>query len=80
MDAEADVVPGSSKRFLETAPVRPIFLRTELLQATFSGIEATLLRDAERHLHLLDAHLKASTLDDLLIVSSDAFARQITVK
>jgi hypothetical protein len=55
-------------------------LREEFLRAAFGQSEATLLLAAERYLHLPEARLKASRSGDEILISTDAFARQVTLE
>jgi hypothetical protein len=78
--AAVSLEPGQSKRVLKMTDFGVLSLREEFLRAAFGQSEATLLLAAERYLHLPEARLKASRSGDEILISTDAFARQVTLE
>ena len=79
-ETEVTVKPGEAKRCLETTELGEISLRSEFLHATFAGHDAVCLLIGERNLHLPQAHLTARLADHRIEISTEAFARQITLE
>jgi len=77
---EVEIQPGKSKRCLDTIDFGPISLRSEFLHAGFAGTNATHLLIGERYLHLPHANLSANIINDKIQISSDVFARQMTLE
>ena len=80
LGADVSVAPGESLRVLETVNLGPIPLRSEFLRATFLDQEATWLLIGERYLHLPQATLTVEPADGGFTVTSDVFARQVTLE
>ncbi len=80
MDAYVQILPAQSKRLLDLTGFGFITLRDEFLQATFAGRESTFLLIGEKYLHLPKASLKATRVGDAIEISTDAFARQVTLE
>lgn len=78
--AAVTIEPAQSKRCLDTVDLGPISLREDLLHATFGDTEATYLLKSERYLHLPRAEVRARCVDGKIEVSTDLFARQITLE
>jgi hypothetical protein len=61
----------------------PVNLRSEFLWAELVGPEehktATLLLNGERYLHLPEANLSAEISENAVEISTDVFARQVTL-
>jgi beta-mannosidase len=74
-----EVAPGESKRCLDLTDFGPISLRNEFLWATCAGREATYLLIGERHLGLPEANLCARRVDGGIEITTDRFARQISL-
>ena len=79
LSADVEVAPAESKRCLDTVDLGPISLRGEFLRAEFAGRSATCLLTGERYLHLPEATLAIRRMCDGIEVSTDAFARQVTL-
>jgi hypothetical protein len=80
LEAEVSLGPGEAKRCLVATDLGPINLRSEFLHAAFAGKEATYLLIGERYLHLPSAKIAARITDKGIEVSTDIFARQVTVE
>ena len=78
--ADVAVDPGEARRCLDLTDLGPINLRGEFLHATFAGHEATCLLAGERYLHLPKARLAARKAGQGIEVSTDAFARQVSLE
>jgi beta-mannosidase len=72
--------PGESRRCLDETPLGSIVLRRELLVVNFNKNIITLLLDGERYLHLPEATLKVEKTNKGIEISSDMFARQVTLE
>lgn len=77
---EVDVAPGQSRRSVDTAVLGPISLRHEFLLADLGGMRAIHLLAAERYLVLPEAHVQARVAAGVLVLSTDAFARQVVLE
>jgi beta-mannosidase len=79
-----NVTPGASRRLLDLTPFGPINLRSEFLWAELRTPSATYrashLLIAERYLHLPKATLEVHRVDGGVEVSTDHFARQVTLE
>ena len=73
------MLPGESKRCLSTTDLGPVVMRKEFLQAEFADREVSQLLIGERYLHLPAARLKARMVDGAVEISTNAFARQVTL-
>ncbi len=80
MQAQIELGPGESRRCLHTVDLGPISLRHEFLHAAFRDCEATYLLKGERYLHLPPGKLEAHTVDGSVAISTDVFARQVTLE
>jgi hypothetical protein len=80
LSADVKLQPGEAKRCLSTTDFGPIYLRTEFLHAEFAGHAATHLLIGECYLHLPKAKLGAKLTDGTIEVSTDTFARQVTLE
>jgi len=80
LQAAVTVKPGEALRALDTTELGEISLRSEFLHATFTGHDATCLLIGERYLHLPQAHLRVRQENDRIEITSDAFARQVTLQ
>ncbi len=72
--------PGESRRVLDAAPLRTIVFNREFLVAEFNGHVQTLLLNGERYLQLPDANLIVRTTNDGIEISTDKYARQVTLE
>lgn len=79
MSADVSLRPGESKRVLNLTEIGILSLRDEFLHAGFNGHESTLLLAAERYLHLPQSRLRAQSRGDAIEISTDVFARQVTL-
>ena len=80
LQAEITVKPGQSQRCLDTTEFGEINLRGQFLHASFAGHEATQLLIGERYLHLPQAKLTAKKVGDHLELTTDVFARQVSLQ
>jgi Glycosyl hydrolases family 2/Ig-fold domain/Mannosidase Ig/CBM-like domain len=80
LETEVTVKPGEAKRCLETTELGEISLRSEFLHATFAGHDAVCLLIGERNLHPPQTHLTARRADHRIEITTEAFARQITLE
>jgi hypothetical protein len=75
--------PGEACRGLEMTPLGPINLRSEFLWAELVGSgerqTASLLLIGERYLHLPEAQLSVAASESAVEISTDVFARQVTL-
>jgi beta-mannosidase len=79
MSVEVTLPPGAARRCLDATDLGVIRLRTEFLQASFNGENVTYLLASERHLHLPAAELALHALENGVEISTDQFARQVTL-
>ncbi len=79
MSADVALRPGESKRVLNLTELGILSLHDEFLHAAFNGHESTLLLTAERYLHLPQSRLQARHRGDAIEISTDVFARQVTL-
>jgi hypothetical protein len=80
MRTDAAVAPGEAKRCLDLTDFGPISLREEFLHASFAGQDATYLLIGERYLHLPQSRLSVTFGERAVVVSTDRFARQVTLE
>jgi beta-mannosidase len=80
LQAEVTVKPGEARRCLDLSDFGEISLRTQFLHARFAAHEATALLIGERYLHLPAAHLTARQVADGIEITTDAFARQVSLQ
>jgi beta-mannosidase len=80
LQAEVSIQPGESKRCLTTTELGEISLRTQFLQASFAGRQASLLLIGERYLHLPQAKLQAQIAGNQITIGSDVFARCVSLE
>jgi beta-mannosidase len=80
LSAEVKVGPAQSKRCLDLTDFGTISLREEFLDATFADREATAFLGAERYLHLPAAKLQARMEAGKIRISTDRFARQVSLE
>jgi beta-mannosidase len=80
MDTYVQIAPAQSKRVLDLTAFGFITLRGEFLHATFEGRDSTLLLIGEKYLHLPKASLKVRKLEDGIEITTDVFARQVTLE
>jgi beta-mannosidase len=74
------VAPGEAKRCLVTTDLGAIYLRKEFLHATLGERDATYLLIGERYLHLPKATLMACVVDNRIEISTNVFARTVTLE
>lgn len=80
LTAEVALAPGESRRCLDTVDLGPVLLQGELLHARFGdSVEATHLLLGERYLRLPPAALRVRPVPGGLEVTTDGFARQVTL-
>jgi beta-mannosidase len=83
LTAEVAANPGEALRCLEATPLGPINLRTECLWATLTTPDQTLdaayLLIGERYLHLPAAHISVRPVAGGVELTTDVFARQVTL-
>jgi hypothetical protein len=80
LETQVKVGPGQAKRCLVTTDLGPIYLRNELLHATFGAREATYLLIGERYLHLPNAKLTARATSGRIEIATNVFARAVTLE
>ena len=80
MDTYVQIAPAQSKRVLDLTAFGFVTLRGEFLHATFEGRDSTLLLIGEKYLHLPKASLKVRKLEDGIEITTDVFARQVTLE
>jgi beta-galactosidase/beta-glucuronidase len=80
LQTEVKLEPGQAKRCLVTTELGPIYLRNEFLHATFGTRQATYLLIGERYLHLPKAKLTAHTIGDKIEITTNVFARTVTLE
>jgi hypothetical protein len=80
LSADVRLAPAESKRVLNLTGLGILSLREEFLRACFNGRDAHLLLIAERYLRLPKPNLKARRTGDSIEVSTDVFARQVTLE
>lgn len=73
------LAPGKSKRYFALTELGPIVKRKEFLRAELAGQTVTQLLIAERYLHLPHAKLSVRRTDEGVEISTDVFARQVTL-
>jgi len=71
--------PGEAERCLDATPLRTILKNKEFLIAELNDQKVTHLINAERYLHLPQATLQAHMTSDGLEISTDVYARQVTL-
>jgi beta-mannosidase len=80
LETQIEVEPGRAKRCLLTTELGPIYLRNEFLHATFAERDATYLLIGERYLHLPKAKLAARVLGGKIEITTNLFARTVTLE
>jgi hypothetical protein len=80
LQAEVAIKAGEAQRCLAATELGEISLRSQFLQATFAGRDACCPLIAERYLHLPDAHLNVHRDRERLEITTDKFARQVTLQ
>jgi hypothetical protein len=80
LETRVEVTSGQAKRCLDTAEFGPISLRNEFLHASFASIDSTYLLIGERYLHLPKARLTVQCIESTIQISTDNFARQVTLQ
>jgi beta-mannosidase len=80
LNAEVAVKPGEARRCIDLTPLGEISLRSEFLRATYCGRDVTYLLIGERYLHLPQARLTVHKNKDGIEISTDVFARQVTIQ
>ncbi|UCG48558.1 MAG: hypothetical protein JSU94_02045 [Phycisphaerales bacterium] len=80
LETSVKLQPAQAERCLVTTDLGPVYLRNEFLQASFAGRDATYLLAPERYLHLPKARLTAKVSGAAIEVSTDNFARQVTLQ
>ncbi|UCD64834.1 MAG: hypothetical protein JSW34_05210 [Candidatus Zixiibacteriota bacterium] len=80
IETQIEIEPGRAKRCLITTELGPIYLRNEFLHATFAERDATYLLIGERYLHLPEAKLTASVFGGKIEITTDVFARTVTLE
>ena len=69
-----------SRRCLDETPLRSVVLRRQYLAAEFQGRTVPYLFEGERYLELPSPTLTVRKVRDGIAVSTDVFARQITIQ
>lgn len=77
---EVTLEPGESRRCLDETPLRSVVLRSQYLAAEFQGRTVPHLFEGERYLELPEPKLTVRTSRDGIEVSTDVFARQVTIE
>jgi hypothetical protein len=80
LSAEVRINPGESRRILDATPLRTIVFNKEFLLAEFNGKVQTLLLNGERYLQLPDANLSVRATKGGVEISTDKYARQVTLE
>jgi beta-mannosidase len=80
LEKHVTVGPGQAKRCLVTTDLGPVYLRNEFLHATLGEREATYLLIGERYLHLPNAKLTAHAVGDKIEISTNVFARTVSLE
>jgi beta-mannosidase len=80
LEMQVELDPGQAKRCLLTTDLGPIYLRNEFLHATFGERGATFLLIGERYLHLPNARLTARALGSKIEITTNVFARTVTLE
>lgn len=80
LETKVSLKTGQAKRCLVTTDLGPVSLRTEFLEASFMGKQATYLLIGERYLHLPRAKLAAHKTDDGIEISTDVFVRDVRLQ
>jgi hypothetical protein len=80
LQAEVSVEPGQSQRCLTTTELGEISLRTQFLHASFTGRDTSLVLIGERYLHLPTAKLRASIVGNMVTITTDVFARCVSLE
>lgn len=80
IQCDVELQPAVSRRLLYATDFGQINLRNEFLQASFNGQTVTYLLIGERYLHLPKPTLSARNYNDIIEVSTDVFARQVTLE
>ncbi|MFC1762596.1 glycoside hydrolase family 2 protein [Planctomycetota bacterium] len=70
---------GESERALDATPLRTIAKNEEMLVAKLNGQIVCHFVNAERYLHLPKATLTAKLVDDAIEISTDVYAREVTL-
>ena len=79
LEAAIELGPAQSARCLQTTDLGPISLYHEFLHADFAGVEAAHLLKGERYLHLPPAELKVKAAGNEIQISTNVFARQVSL-
>jgi hypothetical protein len=77
---EVSLKPGEASRCLRLSDLGTVVLRSEYLQASFEGKEATCLLIGDRYLRLPKARLTARATGDAIEIGTDSFARQVVLE
>ena len=80
LETHVTIGPGQAKRCLLTTDLGPVYLRKEFLYATLGEREATYLLIGERYLHLPNAKLTARAVGDKIEISTNFFARTVSLE
>jgi len=80
LQVDMAIDPGQSKRCATTTELGEISLRTQFLQASFAGREASLVLIGERYLHLPKAKLPAKIIENEIVITSDVFAKCVSLE
>lgn len=80
LETDVTIGPGQARRCLVTTDLGPVYLRTEFLHTTLGDRDATYLLTAERYLHLPNAKLTARAVGDKIEISTDVFARTVSLE
>ena len=80
LETQVTVGPGQAKRCLVATDLGPVNLRNEFLHATFGEREATYLLTGERYMHLPTAKLTAQAAGDKIEISTNVFARTVSLE
>jgi len=80
LETHVTVAPGQAKRCLLTTDLGPVYLRREFLHAKLGERNASYLLIGERYLHLPNAKLTARAVGDKIEISTDVFARTVSLE
>jgi len=80
LEEHVTVGAGQAKRCIVATDLGPIYLRNEFLHATLGEREATYLLTGERYLHLPNAKLTARAAGDKIEISTNVFARTVSLE
>lgn len=80
LESHVAVGPGQARRCVVTTDLGPIYLRKEFLHAKLGERNTTYLLIGERYLHLPKATLAARAVGEKIEISTDVFARTVSLE